>query len=91
MKHFKTKSQYVEFVTNLSLIALTWLINVLKVFVAGVVGQFNFLDIPAFATRCLENKNHVSRGNIMGSTTFLLCARIRLLEKVKSAFLLLPI
>lgn len=88
MKRFKTKNQYFEPV-NLSLIALTWLINVLEVFVARVVGQFNFLDVPAFATGCLENKNHASRENIMGSIMFLLCARIRLLEEIKNSVLLL--
>jgi len=38
---------------KLTPIALTRLINVLEVFVAGVVGQLDLLDVPAFATGCL--------------------------------------
>lgn len=38
------------------LIALTRLFNVFEVFVAGIVGQLDFLDVPALATGCLGNK-----------------------------------
>lgn len=82
IKHLEAKNQYVESV-KLILIALTWLINVLKVFVARVIGQFNFLDVPTLTTRGLENKNHASRENIMGLITFLFYAKIRLLQKIK--------
>lgn len=98
IKHFEAKDQYIESV-KLILIALTWLINVLKVFVTRVIGQFNFLDVPTLATRSLENKNHASREIIIGLITFLFYAKIRLLKKIKkrnqntflSVFLLLQV
>lgn len=45
-----------EKLIRLTLIALTWLSNMFKVFITGVIGQFDFLDIPAFTTGCLESK-----------------------------------
>jgi len=51
---FRAERQNYAELAKLTPIALTRLINVLKVFVAGVVGQLDLLDVPAFATGCLQ-------------------------------------
>lgn len=38
------------------MITLTWLSNVFEMFVTGVIGQFDFLNIPAFTAGGLKNK-----------------------------------
>jgi len=47
---FRADRQDYAKLAKLTPIALTRLINVLEVFVAGVVGQLDLLDVPAFAT-----------------------------------------
>lgn len=56
-------TKYYNFLNNLFLfvylinywiVRLTWLVDMLKVFVARVERQLDLVDVPSFATRCLK-------------------------------------